>query len=103
VWPQAAFTASGNFAGCAVDRTTIGIEGSRGSFSATASATAVCGSAQYDASRIQARMVAALSCSSARPAANSSRIDSSACAETEKRFDCAREFISPRTAPASRL
>src|SRR5262245_46504668 len=44
--PQAALTASGNFAGCAVDSTTIGTEGSRVSFSATARATAVCGSTQ---------------------------------------------------------
>src|SRR5947207_14448652 len=34
--PHAASTASGNLAGCAVDSTTIGIAGSRVSFSATA-------------------------------------------------------------------
>src|SRR6185295_12414686 len=41
--PLAASTASGNFAAWAVERTTIGVAGSRGSFSATATATAVCG------------------------------------------------------------
>ena len=42
--PLAASTAAGNFAGCAVDSTTIGTVRSRLSFSATATATAVCGS-----------------------------------------------------------
>ena len=72
--PQAASTASGNFAGCAVDSTTIGTAGSRGSFSATAMPTAVCGSMKWPVSRSTVRMVAATSSSSARPAANSARM-----------------------------
>ena len=56
--PQAASTASGNLAGCAVPSTTIGIAGSRVSFSATATPTAVCGSTQWPVSRSMVRMVA---------------------------------------------
>src|SRR5436309_288449 len=49
--PQAASTASGNFAGCAVDNTILGILESDVSRSATASATAVCGSTRSPISR----------------------------------------------------
>ena len=49
--PQAASTASGNFAACAVESTIIGSAGSRGSFSATAMPTAVCGSTKWPVSR----------------------------------------------------
>src|SRR5262249_12564631 len=48
--PQAASTASGNFAGCAVDSTMLGTVESVSSRSATASATAVWGSTRSPAS-----------------------------------------------------
>src|SRR5258705_548051 len=72
--PQAASTASGNFAACAVDNTILGILESEVSRSATASATAVWGSTRSPASRQAGRIAAPVSVSSARPAANSSRV-----------------------------
>src|SRR3954454_19108679 len=65
--PQAASTASGNLAGCAVDSTMLGIFESEVSRSATASATAVWGSTRSPVWRQAARIVAAVSVSSARP------------------------------------
>src|ERR1700723_3174412 len=59
--PGAGSTASGNFAAWAVDSTTLGIFESGVSRSATASATAVCGSTRSPASRHMARMVALVS------------------------------------------
>src|SRR5471032_3376471 len=67
--PQAASTASGNFAACAVDSTMFGIFESEVSRSATASATAVCGSTRSPASRQAARIAALVSVSSAIRAA----------------------------------
>src|SRR5580700_8607888 len=100
--PQAASTASGNFAACAVDSTTIGTAGSRGSFSATAMPTAVWGSTKLPVSRLTVRMVEATSSSSARPAAKCARICESAGADSAKRRDCASEPISALMAAPSR-
>src|SRR5262249_5029770 len=76
--PQAASTASGNFAACAVDSTTIGVAGSRASFSATAMATPVCGSTSVPVSCRVVRIAAAVSALLARSAVNSARIVDSA-------------------------
>src|SRR5262245_54971303 len=57
--PQAACNASGYFGGWAVASTPIGIDGSRVSFSATATPTAVWGSIKCPVSRSMVRMVAA--------------------------------------------
>src|ERR1700682_6105282 len=100
--PQAASTASGNFAGCAVDSTILGILESEVSRSATASATAVWGSTRSPASRHAARLAAAVSVSSARPASNSSRIAASVASGSTKRPDCFSDAISRRTPSASR-
>src|ERR1700728_1527475 len=62
--PQAASTASGNFAACAVDSTMLGILESEVSRSATANATAVCGSTRSPASRHMVRIEALVSVSS---------------------------------------
>src|ERR1700746_3414887 len=85
--PQAASTASGNFAACAVDSTILGIFESEVSRSATASATAVCGSTRSPASRQAARIAAEVSLSSARPASNSSLIAASTESGSTKRPD----------------
>ena len=100
--PQAASTASGNLAACAVPSTIIGTDGSRVSFSATATPTAVCGSMKRPVSRSKVRMVAAVSSSSARSAENTARISESARAERTKRCDWASEAIRLRTARPSR-
>src|SRR5947209_3545711 len=100
--PQAASTASGNLAGCAVDNTMLGIRESEVSRSATARATAVCGSTRSPASRQAARIAALVSVSSARPASNSSRIAASMASGRTKRPDCLSEAISRRTSAASR-
>src|SRR5216684_7372695 len=100
--PQAASTASGNFAACAVDSTMLGILESEVSRSATASATAVWGSTRSPASRQAARIAALVSVSSARPASNSSRIAASVASGSTKRPDCFSDAISRRTVPASR-
>src|SRR6516165_11178034 len=85
--PQAASTASGNLAGWAVPSTTIGIDGSRVSFSATATPTAVWGSIKCPVSRSIVRIVAAVSFSSALSAENTARSAESACAESANRRD----------------
>src|SRR6185437_13367436 len=100
--PQAASTASGNLAGCAVDSTMLGIFESEVSRSATASATAVWGSTRSPASRQAARIAADVSVSSARPASNSSRIAASMASGSTKRPDCFSEPIKRRTLSASR-
>src|SRR5689334_8376128 len=100
--PQAASTASGNLAACAVDSTTIGTAGSRLSFSATAIATPVCGSIVTPASCSVVRIAAAVSASLARPAVNKARIAASAPGATEKRRDWASEAMAARTGFGSR-
>ena len=80
----------------------LGIFESEVSRSATASATAVCGSTRSPASRQAARIAAAVSVSSARPASNSSRIAASVASGSTKRPDCFSDAISRRTLPASR-
>src|SRR5256712_13455053 len=85
--PQAASTASGNLAGWAVPSTTIGVDGSRVSFSATAAPTAVWGAIKCPVSRSMLRIVAALSFSSALSAENTARSAESACAESANRRD----------------
>src|SRR5207253_3927511 len=100
--PQAASTASGNLAGCAVDSTILGIPESEVSRSATASATAVWGSTRSPASRQAARIAADVSVSSARPASNSSRIAASMASGSTKRPDCLSCAIKRRTMVASR-
>ena len=76
--PQAASTASGNLAGCAVPSTIIGIAGSRTSFSATRDADRGVRIDERPVSRSVVRIAAAVSSSSARPAPNSARISDSA-------------------------
>src|SRR6516162_5772587 len=100
--PQAASTASGNFAACAVDSTILGIFETGVSRSATASATAVWGSTRSPASRQIARIAALVSVSSARPASNSSRIAASTESGSTKRPDCLSDSIRRRTTLASR-
>src|SRR5271169_9326 len=100
--PQAASTASGNFAACAVDSTMLGILESGVSRSATANATAVWGSTRSPASRQVARIAALVSVSSARPASNSSRIAASTASGSTKRPDCFSDAIKRRTSAASR-
>src|SRR6516225_7398292 len=101
--PQAASTASGNLAGCAVDSTMLGTAASEESRSATDSATAVWGSTSSPASRQAARISAAVSVSSARPASNASRMAASMASGSTKRPDCFSESINRRTLAASRL
>src|SRR3954469_8392956 len=100
--PQAASTASGNFAACAVDSTMFGMLESQLSRSVTASATAVWGSTRMPASRQAARIAALVSVSSARPASNSLRIAARMRSGSTKRPDCASEAIRPRSSDASR-
>src|SRR3984893_8301557 len=100
--PQAASTASGNFAACAVDSTMLGIFESLVSRSATARATAVCGSTRSPASRQAARIAALVSVSSARPASNSSRIAASVASGSTKRPDCFSDAIRRRMTAESR-
>src|ERR1700754_543694 len=100
--PQAASTASGNFAACAVDSTMLGNLESDVSRSATESATAVCGSTRTPASRQAARIAALVSVSSARPASNSLRIAASTLSGSTNRPDWPSEAIRPRSKLASR-
>ncbi len=100
--PQAASTASGNFAACAVDSTTIGTAGSRVSFSATAIATPVCGSIRLPVSRKVVRIAAAVSASLVRSAVKRARIAASAGPATEKWRDCASDAMAARTGLGSR-
>ena len=72
--------------------------GSRVSFSATATPTAVWGSMKWPVSRSTVRMVAAVSSSSARSAENTARMPESARTDSANRRDWASEAISARTA-----
>ena len=80
----------------------MGTAGSRVSFSATATPTALCGSMSLPVSRSVVRMMAAVSCSSARLAENTARSRVSALPVSENRRDCASEPMEERTALASR-
>ncbi len=99
--PAAALTASGNLAGWAVASVTIGTPG-LAKRPATASPTAVCGSARKPVSRYVAAMASATSLSSARPAAKSPRIAASGPAAMANEPALARSPIRARTTPPSR-